>query len=270
MTHSLLDPPAVPFELRPYLGELVQRARTVCGPHLRSIFAVGSIALGDYRHGRSDIDVNVVVEPSIPGDVVRALAESLAHNALRCPAAGLELVVYDSSFADRASDRAGYLLDLNTGPLLPQRASFDPAASPAFWYVIDRSIAYQAGRVLYGRPVRQVLAPPSQRHLFAAILASVREHATGVGHLADNQVLNGCRSVTFCRTGRWVAKRESAQLISTSEPKFRPLLEAAVHSFERPRAAALELPAADVRTFLAWVRERVEDAAESTGHRNEG
>ncbi|MGW4848823.1 aminoglycoside adenylyltransferase domain-containing protein [Nocardia brasiliensis] len=270
MTHSLLDPPAVPFELRPYLGELVQRARTICGPHLLSIFAVGSIALGDYRHGRSDIDVNMVVQPSIPGDVVRELAGSMAHSALRCPAAGLELVVYDSSFAGQASDQAGYLLDLNTGPLLPHRASFDPAASPAFWYVIDRAIAYQAGRVLYGHPVRQVLAAPSQRHLFAAILDSVREHATGVGHLADNQVLNGCRSVAFCRAGRWVAKRESAQLISKSEPRFRPLLEAAVHSFERPRTAALELPAADVRTFLAWVRDRVEDAAEPTGHRDEG
>lgn len=268
MTRSLLDPSAVPFELRPYLEEVVQRVRTICNPHLVSVFAVGSIALGDYRHGRSDIDVNMVVEPSLPGTVVRELAESLAHDALRCPAAGLELVVYESSFADRASDQAGYLLDLNTGPLLPHRASFDPAASPAFWYVIDRSIAYQTGCVLYGRPVRQVLAAPSQGHLYAAILASVREHTTGVGHLTDNQVLNGCRSVAFCRTGRWAAKRDAAQLISKSEPNFRPLLETAVRSFQRPRTAALELPTADVQTFLAWVRDRVEEA-EPAGHRDD-
>ncbi|MFC9894676.1 aminoglycoside adenylyltransferase domain-containing protein [Nocardia sp. NPDC127579] len=263
MTRALLDPAAVPSELRPYLEELVQRTRTICGPHLLSVFAVGSIALGDYRHGRSDVDVNVVVRPPVTGEVVRELAESLAHAALPCPAAGLELVVYDSSFAERPSDRAGYLLDLNTGPLLPDRADFDPASAPAFWYVIDRSIACQAGRVLHGRPVRQVLAAPSQRDLIAAILASVREHATGVGHLTDNQVLNGCRSVVYCRTGRWFAKRESAQLISESEPQFRPLLETAVRSFERPRTAALDLPATHVRTFLAWVRDRVEEAAAS-------
>ncbi|MEV6279093.1 aminoglycoside adenylyltransferase domain-containing protein [Nocardia sp. NPDC051832] len=263
MTRSLLDPSAVPAELRPYLAELVQRVGILCGPHLLSVFAVGSIALGDYRHGRSDIDVNVVVEPSLPGEVVRELAESLADGALRCPAAGLELVVYDSAFVGRPSDQAGYLLDLNTGPLLPERVSFDPAAAPAFWYVLDRSIAYQSERVLYGRPVRHVLAAPSQRHLLAALMASVREHTTGIGHLPDNQVLNGCRSVAFCRTGRWAAKREAAQIISESEPDFRPLLETAVRSFERPRTAALELPATEVRTFLAWVRERVEEAAES-------
>ncbi|MEU8901380.1 aminoglycoside adenylyltransferase domain-containing protein [Nocardia sp. NPDC048505] len=243
------------------MEELVQRTRTICGPRLRSVFAVGSIALGDYRHGRSDIDVNVVVDSSLPSGAVHELAESLSHSALRCPAAGLELVVYDSAFVEQASDQAGYLLDLNTGPLLPEKVGFDPAASPAFWYVIDRSIAYQAGRVLYGRPVRQVLTAPSRRQLTAAILDSVREHATGVGHLTDNRVLNGCRAVAYCRTGRWAAKRASAQMISESEPRFRSLIEAAVRSFERPRGAALALPAADVGAFSAWVRERVEEAA---------
>ncbi|MFQ6394468.1 hypothetical protein ACLMAJ_13505 [Nocardia sp. KC 131] len=121
MPRSLVAPQAVPAELRPYLEDLVQHARTICGPNLLSIFAVGSIALADYRHGRSDIDVTVVVEPSLPGHSVRELAEALTHRALPRPADGLELVVYDSSFAHQPSDEAGYLLDLNTGPLLSNR-----------------------------------------------------------------------------------------------------------------------------------------------------
>ncbi|WP_206055176.1 aminoglycoside adenylyltransferase domain-containing protein [Nocardia sp. CS682] len=258
---ALVDPPAVPAEVRPYLAELVRRAHKTCGPRLRSAFAVGSIALADYRHGRSDIDVILVVDPSLPGSALRELAEVLAHPALPCPAAGLELVVYDATFAAQPSAAAGYLLDLNTGPLLSNRAGFDPTQSPDFWYVIDRSIAYQSGCLLYGSPVRQVLAPPAPRDLFAALLASVREHATGAGHLSDNQVLNGCRSVAFCRTGRWLAKSAAAQLIMESEADFRVLIEAALRSFQRPRTAALTLPTADVQTFLAWVRGQVEKAA---------
>jgi hypothetical protein len=192
---------------------------------------------------------------------VRELAEALTHRALPCPADGLELVVYDSSFALRPSGEAGYLLDLNTGPLLPNRASFDPARSPAFWYVIDRSIAHQAECLLFGSPVRKVIATPSPRDLLAAILASVREHTTGEGHLTDNQVLNGCRSVTFCRTGRWMSKSKAAHLIMGSEQDFRVLIEAALRSFELPRTAAHTLPTADVQTFSTWVRERVEEAA---------
>ncbi|TQM32205.1 aminoglycoside adenylyltransferase domain-containing protein [Nocardia bhagyanarayanae] len=261
MTSTLVDPESLPVEVRPYLEELVRRTRAVCEPHLVSVFAVGSIALADYRHGRSDVDVTVVVGPALPGRAVREMAKVLAHPTLPCPAAGLELVIYDSEFAKRPSVAAGYSLNLNTGPLLPSRADFDPTRSPAFWYVIDRSIAHQSGRLLYGSPVRQVVAAPHDRDLYAAILASVREHADGVGHLSDNQVLNGCRSVAFCRTGRWQAKRTAARLIAQTEEAFRPLIEAALHSFQRPRSAAVPLPAADVHAFLSWVADRIEDEA---------
>ncbi|MBF6077364.1 aminoglycoside adenylyltransferase domain-containing protein [Nocardia beijingensis] len=262
MTRVLVDPDLLPVELCPYLDALVRRARTVCGRHLVSVFAVGSVALADYRHGRSDVDVVIVVDPSLPAQALRDLAESLAHPALPCPAAGLELVVYGADFVAAPSDAAGYLMDLNTGPMLPNRVSFDPAESSAFWYVIDRSIAHQTGRLLYGTPVRQIMAAPSRRDVHAALLASVREHAGGAGHLGDNRVLNGCRAVAFCRTtGRWSAKREAAQMIAASEKDFAPLIETALRSFRQPRSAALPLPATDVRTFLAWVEDRVEEAA---------
>ncbi|MGK8486304.1 aminoglycoside adenylyltransferase domain-containing protein [Nocardia asiatica] len=260
MTRAPVDPRSLPEEVRPYLDGLVRRARAVCGAHLVSVFAVGSLALGDYRPGRSDVDVTVVVDPMLPAQALRDLAVALAHPTLLCPAAGLELVVYDAEFVVRPSGAAGYLLDLNTGPMLPNRASFDPAESPAFWYVLDRSIAHQAGLLLYGTPVRQVIAAPAPRDLFAAILASVREHAGGVRHLADNQVLNGCRSVAFCRTGRWLAKREAAQMIADSEQDFRPVIEMALRSFQRPRSAALPLHHSEVRDFLGWVGERVDEA----------
>lgn len=263
MTPALVDPPSLPTELRPYLEELVHRTYAVCGPHLVSVVAVGSLALGDYRHGRSDTDVTVVVDASLPRRALPDLAAALAHPALPCPAAGLELAVYDEDFAARPSGDAGYLLDLNTGPLLPNRVSFAPSESPAFWYVIDRCVAHRSGRLLYGTPPREAIAEPSRASVLTALRASVREHRDGEGHLADNRVLNGCRSAEFCRTGHWSAKRRAAAAVAASEERFRPLLEAAVRSFERPsRTAATPLPLAEVRSFLAWVADRVDAAIE--------
>ncbi|QOV33820.1 DUF4111 domain-containing protein [Streptomyces ferrugineus] len=263
MTRTPADPHSVPAELRPYLREVVHRTRSVCGSHLVSVIAVGSVALGDYRHGRSDTDVTVVVDTPLPRGTLTELAAALTHPALPCPAAGLELVVYDEGFAARPSGEAGYLLDLNTGPLLPGKVSLDPAQSPAFWYVIDRSVAHQAGRVLHGRPAREVIAEPARAEVLAALRASVREHSAGEGHLADNRVLNGCRSVRYCRTGRWQAKRRAAQAVAAAEERYRPLLTAAVHSYERPRTAATTLPATDVRAFLDWVAAQVDETADS-------
>ncbi|MBF6175747.1 aminoglycoside adenylyltransferase domain-containing protein [Nocardia blacklockiae] len=259
MTHLLADPHALPAELRWYLAELVRHTHAVCGERLVSVFAVGSVALGDYRHGRSDVDVTVVAEPSLPGRAVIELAKTLT--GLDCPAAGLELVLYDADVAREPSDRAGYRLNLNTGPLLPHRADFDPSRTPGFWFVIDRAIAHQSGRLLYGRPVREVLAAPPDAAQLAAVLDSVRAHADDDGHLADNRVLNGCRAVVFCRTGRWDAKRAAAQAITRSEPRFRALLDAALFSFGQPRSAPLPLPPEQVREFLSWVRATVEDTA---------
>ncbi|MEU9352066.1 aminoglycoside adenylyltransferase domain-containing protein [Streptomyces griseoloalbus] len=260
-------PSLPPRELRPYLDELVHRTRAVCGPHLVSVLAVGSLALGDYRHGRSDVDVTVVVDRSLPRRALPELAEALAHPALTCPAAGLELVVYPADFAARPSGEAGYLLDLNTGPSLPERAGYDPREAPAFWYVLDRSLAHQAGLPLFGRPVRDVLAAPERPTVLAALRASVREHTEGEGHVADNRVLNGCRCVVYCRTGHWFAKRRAAEVIAASEEAFRPLVTDALRSFDRPRESALTLPGAAVRGFLAWVAARVDETIEAEGRR---
>ncbi|MEV5652655.1 nucleotidyltransferase domain-containing protein [Nocardia sp. NPDC052254] len=258
MTVPLVESQSFPVELRPYLQELVRRVRSVCGVRVVSVFAVGSLALGDYRRARSDIDVTVVVDPALPDAAVLRLAEVLTD--LECPAAGLELVLYDADVIGRRCDRAGYRLDLNTGPLLPHKASFDSARSPAFWYVIDRGVACQSGKLLYGRPVREVVAAPVFADQLAAVRASVREHATGAGHLADNQVLNGCRAIVFCRTGRWFAKRGAAHRIARAEPRFGPLVDRALRSFERPRAQNLSLPDSAVAQFLSWAGECVERA----------
>lgn len=258
------SPQPVPAELRPYLEEQVRRIRSVCGPHLVSVLAIGSIALGDYLHGRSDVDVMVVVDPSMPGRALHELAGTLSHSALPCPAAGLELVVHASdTVAGAGEGGAGCLLDLNTGAELPEKVSFGPAESADFWYVIDRSIAFRAGRRLFGRPAREAIAEPPRAALLTALRASVREHADGEGHLADTRVLNGCRTLVFCRTGQWLPKRRAAEAVAGSGTAFRPLVEAALHSFERPRGAALPLPAADVRRFLEQVAARVDGAVEA-------
>ncbi|MBQ0971915.1 DUF4111 domain-containing protein [Streptomyces sp. RK31] len=261
MSRPSLPPP----ELRAYLKELVRRTSAVCGDRLLSVLAVGSLALGDYRHGRSDVDVTVVVDPAPPRAGLAPLAATLAHPALPCPAAGLELVVYPADFAARPSGEAGYLLDLNTGPSLPERVSDDPADASDFWYVIDRSVAHQAGLPLYGAPAREVIAAPDRTTVLAALRASVREHADGDGHLADNRVLNGCRATVHCRTGHWFAKRRAGEIVAASEPAFEPLVAEALRSFERPRPEAAVLHAGDVREFLAWVASRVEEAAEGAG-----
>ncbi|MGV9574990.1 aminoglycoside adenylyltransferase domain-containing protein, partial [Streptomyces nigra] len=93
--------------------------------------------------------------------------------------------------------------------------------------------------------------------------ARVCSRTTGwAGRLpADNRVLNGCRAVRHRRTGRWEPKRAAARAVAVAEERFRPLVEAAMRSYEQPsRTAAVPLPAERVREFLAWVAGQVAGA----------
>src|SRR6478735_3437651 len=49
-----------------YVAEIVTRTRDVLGRDLLAVCLMGSAALGDYRPGRSDIDVAVVARRPLP------------------------------------------------------------------------------------------------------------------------------------------------------------------------------------------------------------
>src|SRR3954449_2939686 len=80
-----------------YLRELVARARSVLGEELRGVCLMGSAAPGAYRPGRSDLDVAIVLDRPVPVARREAVVAALEHEALPCPARGLELVTYDDA-----------------------------------------------------------------------------------------------------------------------------------------------------------------------------
>ena len=65
---------AVPKEVTRYLDAVTARVRDIFGDHIVGVYTTGSLALGDYRPGRSDIDVMAVVAESEGLDLRRKLA----------------------------------------------------------------------------------------------------------------------------------------------------------------------------------------------------
>ena len=134
-----------------YVAEIVTRTRDVLGGDLLAVCLMGSAALGDYRPGRSDIDVAVVAGRPLPVVAREALVAALEHETLPCPARGLELVAYDPTGLVDPRGPA-YLINLNTGPRMDRQVSFDPAESPQFWFTLDVAIGRTLGRALLGPP----------------------------------------------------------------------------------------------------------------------
>ncbi len=151
----MAGPERMPPEVARYVKRLVERigavADRVAGAHL-----VGSLALGGFRTGRSDVDLVVVTERPLPP---RARAAAAARaGEVPCPTRGLDLVVYHRDAVARPRLDAAHDVNLDVGPGTATHLSLDPGEDPAFWFVVDRDIARLRGRVVSGAPAADLLA----------------------------------------------------------------------------------------------------------------
>ena len=201
--------------MRDYLADLTGRTRAVLGDDPVGVYAAGSLALIAYQHGRSDIDIAVVVGTSLAPPAKRAIVEALRHESFPCPARGLELVVYRTDVAAAGTADPGFEVELNTGPGMEFRATYDPADRPVqdgtFWYAIDRSILAERGLPVTGPPATEVFRSVPDPELVTLLIASLRWHVDAgdpeeSAAWADDAVLNACRAWERIRTGHWSSK----------------------------------------------------------------
>ncbi|HEX6702297.1 MAG TPA: aminoglycoside adenylyltransferase domain-containing protein [Gaiellaceae bacterium] len=189
-----------------YLAELAERARTVLGGQLVGVYAGGSLALGAYEQGRSDLDVAVVVSDALERRAKEQLVAVWRHEALPCPARGLELVVYSREAVASGGVEADFELNLNTGRAMPFRADFelDPAIG-SHWFAIDRAILRDHAIALVGPPAADVFAAIPRELLLSVVAESLRWHEGGDA-LGDDAVLNACRALRYALADEWSSK----------------------------------------------------------------
>jgi hypothetical protein len=234
------------MRLDAYLAELARRLRDVLGDDLVGVYAGGSYALGAYEPGRSDVDVTAVAAGPLAPDSKQRIVERIRHEALPCPARGLELVVYPLRTARGGGGEPGFELNLNTGARMPFRVDEAPRDIEGFWFAIDRAILREHGIPVLGPPPAEVFAPIPRATLLRLLGESVRWHRGEAGQpTAADAVLNTARALRFAADGTWAPKRAAVEW-AAAEPVVRaaldgaPLDRAAVASFLDDAAARLD------------------------------
>jgi hypothetical protein len=226
----------------------------VLGDDLVGVYAGGSFALGDYRPGRSDLDVAVVSRGPLARETKGAIADALRHETLPCPARGLELVVYTESAVRSGTGEPGYELNLNTGRGMPFVLSFAPEGEP-LWYAIDRAVVREHGVPLAGPPPADLFARIPRDLLLPRVSESVRWYAEHTWAGTDDAVLNACRAWRWATEGTWSSKSDAGEW-AAGRAEDRALVEDALTT----RVDGGRLDDARVARFLAGVL-RLLDAA---------
>jgi hypothetical protein len=170
------NPRVVPDEIVTYGRAVVASLQEVLGDALVGTYYVGSIALGGYVAGESDLDIAAVSEHEIPDEMKPPLADAVFGTTTSCPARGLEFTLYRREVATCSPVGADFEVNVNGGPRMARAIHLEQRAEPPFWYVLDRAIAHRCGVVISGPPPAEVFADVSRRTLLDAMIASMRWH----------------------------------------------------------------------------------------------
>lgn len=247
--------PEVPEDVARFGRDVATRLEALLGTDFVGAYFVGSIALGGYVPGESDVDIAAVAARSIGSDLARSIADDLLDLTAACPARGLEFALYRREVTVAPPAGADFEVNVNGGPWMPRSVHLDAGAQPRFWYMIDRAIAHRFGVTITGPPPSELFADAPRSTLLDAMVESMRWHRRHEGATLYS-VLNASRAWRFAVDGVLGSKLEGAAW--ARERWRRPdLIDAAV-DLRHGRPAYLD--AGEVDAFLDHVEQALVDA----------
>jgi hypothetical protein len=199
----------IPEDVAGFGARIVERLRALLGDDLVGAWFVGSLALGGFVPGESDVDVVAVCEHRVPDDTRRALTAALAETTASCPTRGLELTLYRRAIAAAPPVGADFEINANGGPRMDITLRVTPDGQPGFWYVLDRAIAHRHGVTIAGPPAADVFADAPRQQLLDALRESMRWHRAHE-RATLYSVLNAARAWRFADEDVLGSKLEGA------------------------------------------------------------
>jgi Domain of unknown function (DUF4111) len=244
-------------EVAEFGGHVAEVLAGTLGADLVGVYFVGSVALGGYVPGESDVDIAAVSSSALADQQRQRVASAVVAASAACPGRGLEFTLYRRDVVASPPAGADFEVNANAGPRMPTAVHLEATAEPAFWYVLDRAVAHRSGVAISGPPARTVFADVPRRALLQAMDESMAWHRTHEKATLYS-VLNACRAWRFAAEDVLGSKLEGAAWARArwSDPG---LVDAAV---ALRRGADARLADSSVHALLSAVASRLREAAE--------
>src|SRR3954468_8870354 len=166
--HAPTDP-VIPDAVAAFGRMVSEQLQALLGQDFVGVYFVGSIALGGYVPGESDVDIIAVTKRAIPEDLKERIADVLLDLTKECPARGMEFTLYRSEMASSPPQGADFEVNVNGGPRMERSVHLHSSDEPGFWYVLDRAIAARGGVTITGPAPAQIFGSGSRASLVAAM-----------------------------------------------------------------------------------------------------
>lgn len=254
--------PLAPYpEVDALLQELLQSVQTILENHFVGAYLFGSLSSGDFDQN-SDIDLLVVTDDELPGDLFLALKAMHARIAAGDSWWATQLEVsYIPKHALRRHDPASALhphIDRGKGESLRlMRHDND--------WVVQRHTLRERGITLAGPAPETLIDPISPNDLRRAMLAIVwwpKEILNDPPQIKKRGyqsyiVLTMCRMLYTLQLGAVASKPVAASWAQeTLDHRWRSLIERAVDGRQHPQAEALSEDLSGTMDFIRYTLER--------------
>jgi hypothetical protein len=227
------------------------------GGDLVGVYVVGSVALGGYVPGESDIDIVAVSEAALTDPQRTSIAAAVVELSASCPSRGVEFTLYRREVAGSPPVGADFEVNANGGPRRATTVHLDATAESGFWCALDRAIAHRSGLAILGPPAHHVFVDVPRRTLLEAMHESMTWHRAHE-RATLYSVLNACRAWRFAADDVLGSKLGGATWAREVWPD-PGVIDAAV-ALRRGVDATLDEPAVDA--LLSAVTTRLEEAAQ--------
>lgn len=193
------------------LDQLIAAAKEIFGTQLTGIYLHGSLAMGCFHPGISDIDLIVVVEQPISDKhKLEFLTQVVALNR-QAPAKGLEISIV------RRRDCAPFCYPtpfvLHFSPMHLSGFLQDPYGYVNRMHGVDKDLAahitmlHQYGMALYGEPISSVFAEVPREAYIDSIWHDIQHAVSDISDSPVYMILNLCRVLAFLREGLYLSKQ---------------------------------------------------------------
>jgi hypothetical protein len=235
-----------------YLIELTNRCKDVLGRSLMGLYLQGSGAQGDYRQGKSDIDIAGVVSRPLSDQEKENLCVRMEHSSLSVPAAGLDFLVFTQSAAQNPIASPPHELWFSTGETW--KTSVEKHGDTTE-HLIVFATCRERSRALLGPEAKELFAPVPRHLLLTALIDVLNWHQ---GRILDPfhdpggqySVLNACRAWQYAKEGQLSSKTDGALWVLSKEPQNTLVRDAlALRRGERSQP----LNATEIQRFLGRV-----------------